>query len=67
MRLENEVRFLEENTESFGTAADAVKQNLPGETFRMGLVVVVVLPIVVTYPFFQQYFVNGITVGAVKG
>lgn len=67
MRLENEVRFLEENAESFGTAADAVKQNLPGETFRMGLVVVVVLPIVVTYPFFQQYFVNGITVGAVKG
>jgi len=25
------------------------------------------LPVLVMYPFFQKYFVKGITVGAVKG
>jgi len=34
---------------------------------RMALAVIGVLPIMVLYPFFQKYFVKGMTVGSVKG
>jgi putative aldouronate transport system permease protein len=37
------------------------------ETVRAATTVVVVVPIVFIYPFFQRYFVGGITLGAVKG
>ena len=33
----------------------------------MATVVVVIAPIMVVYPFFQKYFVKGLTVGSVKG
>ncbi|OXS60324.1 sugar ABC transporter permease [Cohnella sp. CIP 111063] len=39
----------------------------PALTFRMALAVVGIGPIVLAYPFFQKYFVQGLTVGAVKG
>jgi putative aldouronate transport system permease protein len=42
-------------------------QNMPAENARMALVVIIVLPIAFAYPFFQKYFVSGLTVGAVKG
>ena len=41
--------------------------NLPSETMRMAIVMVVVIPIACSYPFFQRYFVGGLTIGAVKG
>ncbi len=40
---------------------------LPAESARMAIVMVVVIPIALSYPFFQKYFVSGLTVGAVKG
>lgn len=36
-------------------------------TIRVATMVVTVFPIVVIYPFFQKYFVKGITLGSVKG
>ncbi len=41
--------------------------NLPTETVKMAMVVVVIGPIIFLYPFVQKYFVSGITIGAVKG
>jgi len=29
--------------------------------------VVVVLPITLSYPFFQKYFISGLTIGSIKG
>jgi len=40
---------------------------IPGETVRMAMAVVVAGPALVVFPFFQKYFVRGITVGSVKG
>ena len=41
--------------------------SIPTTTMRMAIAVVAILPILVAYPFFQKYFVKGITLGAVKG
>ena len=42
-------------------------RNIQPETVRAATTVVVTVPIVFIYPFFQRYFVGGITLGAVKG
>ena len=60
----NNLRFLKENASRMGGVNVA---NLPAETFRMAMAVVTVGPIIMAYPFFQRYFVKGLTVGAVKG
>jgi len=39
----------------------------PKETFKLAMTVVATGPIVILFPFLQQYFVKGITIGAVKG
>lgn len=41
--------------------------NIPTETVRMAMAVVVAGPALVVFPFFQKYFVKGLTVGSVKG
>lgn len=41
--------------------------SLPTQTLKMALTIVVTGPIVLAYPFVQRYFVQGITIGAVKG
>ena len=40
---------------------------VPQEVMRMAAVVVVVLPVLIVYPFLQKYFASGMMVGAVKG
>ena len=41
--------------------------NLPANSVTMATVLVVVGPILCVYPFFQKYFIKGLTVGSVKG
>lgn len=41
--------------------------DLPSETFRMAMAIVTIGPIILAYPFFQKYFVKGLTIGAIKG
>ena len=62
--IEKNIEFLARNEEYLTTDA---MQNLPSETMRMAIVMVVVIPIACSYPFFQRYFVGGLTIGAVKG
>lgn len=45
----------------------AVVLDLPTEPARMAMAVVAAGPMMLIFPFFQKYFVKGITVGAVKG
>ena len=42
-------------------------QDIPAETVRMAMAILVAGPALVVFPFFQKYFVQGLTVGAVKG
>lgn len=41
--------------------------SLPTQTLKMALTVVVTGPIILAFPLVQKYFVQGITIGAVKG
>lgn len=47
--------------------AGVLIQDLPTESVKMAMAVLVTGPILLVYPFVQKYFVQGITVGAVKG
>lgn len=42
------------------------KVTVTGESLQMATIIVVILPIVLAYPFIQKYFVQGITVGSIK-
>jgi putative aldouronate transport system permease protein len=42
-------------------------KDVPNISVRMAIAVIAVLPLLIAYPFFQKYFVKGITLGSVKG
>lgn len=48
------------------STAVTVANDMPSTSIRMAMAVVGVLPILVLYPFFQKYFVKGISLGGVK-
>lgn len=48
-------------------SAAEIAQTMPSVGIKMAIAVVGVLPVLIVYPFFQKYFVKGITIGAVKG
>jgi putative aldouronate transport system permease protein len=58
------IQFLS-NT-SIGNAAE-IAASLPSEGARMAVAVVSVGPIIFAYPYFQGFFIKGLTIGAVKG
>ena len=62
--LESNIDFLTRNSQFL---APGESTNLPSETVRMAMVMVSVVPIACSYPFFQKYFISGLTIGAVKG
>jgi len=57
-------RILESGAASSSMAAAI---NMPTQTLKMALTVVVTGPIILLYPFVQKYYVRGITIGGVKG
>ena len=61
----NNIRFLMENAAKMGGLVNVA--DLPSQTFRMAMAVVTVGPIIFAYPFFQKYFIRGLTIGAIKG
>lgn len=61
-RMIQDIQFLANNSM---TSSAAIK--LPSIGIRMAIAVIGVLPMFCIYPFFQKYFVKGITVGGVKG
>lgn len=60
-----DVRFLASG--GAGANSGEIAANMPSVGIKMAIAVVGALPIMIIYPFFQKYFVKGITIGAVKG
>lgn len=54
-------------SQSRSNNAGAALAALPQETSRMAMAIIAIGPIIFAYPFFQKYFIKGLTIGAVKG
>lgn len=66
IQIESSIDWLASNKAMMGVDGIQAAANLPKETIKMAIVVISTLPIIFAYPFFQRYFVNGLTIGAVK-
>lgn len=66
-RIQENVSFLTSN--EFAGSPEMMEElkNLPSESTRMAITIISILPLMLMYPFFQKYFVRGMTVGSVKG
>ena len=49
-----------------GLSMQEYKLSMPTESVRMAIAIVIIVPIACTYPFFQKYFISGLTIGSVK-
>ena len=59
----NEARYIRESA----AASNIPAMDIPMESMKMATAVVAIGPIIFVYPFVQKYFIQGITIGAVKG
>ena len=64
-QMNKNVQFLASHSNN--AAIGMSSASIPTISTRMAIAVVGILPIVIIYPFFQDYFKSGITMGAVKG
>ena len=65
-RMIQNIQFLMQNSSTISNANQGLA-SIPSVSVRMAMAVVGVLPIVIIYPFIQNNFVKGITLGGVKG
>ncbi len=63
-RIMNNIQFLTSSMQSGNININMA--GLPSETARMALCLLAAGPMLVIFPFFQKYFVKGLTVGSVK-
>jgi multiple sugar transport system permease protein/putative aldouronate transport system permease protein len=68
IRIEKNIQYIltEQNLLSAEEYASIIK-DLPTDSGRMAILLTAIGPIMIAYPFFQKYFVKGLTVGSVKG
>lgn len=66
IRVINDIQFLRNNVQ-LAMQNPQLMAELPNESLQMAMAVVGMGPILLVYPFFQKYFVKGLTIGAIKG
>lgn len=64
-KIMKEIELILNSQESFSNMVDITQ--IPTETYKMAMAVIVMGPALLVFPFFQKYFVKGLTVGSVKG
>ena len=67
VNIQKSIEFLLNNANVPASARAAMGGTIPQYSATMATVIVVIGPIMVVYPFFQKYFIKGLTVGSVKG
>lgn len=66
MKIQSSIDFLN-SAEAMQYGAVQAGQEIPTSGARMAMCILVAGPMLVIFPFFQKYFVQGLTVGSVKG
>ncbi|MBP3966828.1 carbohydrate ABC transporter permease [Paenibacillus lignilyticus] len=64
-RMMNNIAYLTSSTNMMPPSMKNAE--LPSESARMAMAILAAGPMLAVFPFFQKYFVKGLTVGAVKG
>ena len=64
--IQKNIQYLASNPTA-GLSLQQYKNLMPQEGARMAIAIVIILPIACAYPFFQKYFISGLTIGAIKG
>ena len=66
-KIQSSIDFIKQNAAIAGTP-DAIElmRNIPQQNLRMACMIIIILPVLAAYPFFQRYFVSGLTIGSVK-
>ena len=67
INIQKSIEFLLNNSNVPASARAAMGGTIPQYSATMATVLVVIGPIMIVYPFFQKYFIKGLTVGSVKG
>jgi putative aldouronate transport system permease protein len=65
IRILNNIAFL--RSSAAATMVGNIVISLPGDSIRMALGIIGILPILIVFPLLQKYFIRGIVIGAVKG
>lgn len=63
--IQNNIEYIA-NDPYGGVSLQQYRMSMPTESVRMAIVMVIIIPIALTYPFFQKYFISGLTIGSVK-
>ncbi|WP_315271774.1 carbohydrate ABC transporter permease [uncultured Abiotrophia sp.] len=64
MQIQANIDYIVKNAAQGASTVSGV--SIPREATRMAMVVISTLPIALSYPFFQKYFISGLTIGGVK-
>ncbi|WP_445662611.1 carbohydrate ABC transporter permease [Cytobacillus sp. FSL H8-0458] len=65
MKIEANLEFMRQNMD-VASMQMSLFDTIPQESAKMAMVVIATLPIAISYPFFQKYFISGLTIGGVK-
>lgn len=63
----DKIKKLMQDATAGSAAAKSAASRISTTSMRAATTMIVTIPIVCVYPFFQKYFVKGISIGAVKG
>lgn len=64
--IQKNIEYLANNPAA-GLTLQQYRNQMPQESVRMAIAILIIIPIACAYPFFQKYFISGLTIGAVKG
>lgn len=64
MQIQRNIQYVQQNAAQGGATTQGI---VPAYSSQMATAVMTIGPIVLLYPFLQKYFVQGLTVGSVKG
>lgn len=65
-RILQNLKVLTDTSSAAYTQSGQTIETLPQESARMAIAIIAIGPIILAYPFFQRFFIKGLTIGAVK-